>query len=392
MATKLEALFVTLCVLLLTSCSAPWASGQRLATVRSTSLPSASIVTRTVEPTSTLSTSERAIAPTTTPFSTQPAATPAITTAVPTPTQSLAVGRVSGCCGTFSWIDSDHVLVFDNPAQGQSGAWAVDVKTGTRQFVSAGFGLPSSSGLVAVPNKTSGKTAIRRLDGSLVATINNGGVLTWISPNGLRVAWLEDLGATSISSLVPRTVKLWSANIDGTNTKSLLEFDAAAIVWLPDNRHVVALARAPGGGAAGIWSVDTTDGTNAVVVRGTFLQSLRLSPDGTRMAYLETFSGTATDDGVWVSNVDGSNRIHLQETGAFRWASRSTALWFLNLAPLNGGDDELIEVDIATAKKVSQINLGGRVLNDEWEVNPDGDVVAYWSEKDQSVMVKSLKP
>jgi hypothetical protein len=304
----------------------------------------------------------------------------------------VSVGQVSGCCGTFSWIDANRVLVFDNPAQGQSGAWVVDVRTGSREYVSAGFGLPSPSGLVAVPDKNLGKTEIRRLDGSLVSTINNGGVLTWISPNGQHVAWLEDLGVTSISSLVPRTVRLWSANIDGSNTKSLLEFDASTFQWLPDNRHVIALARAPDGSAAGIWSVDTTDGTNAVVERGTFLQSLRLSPDGTRMAYLETFSGLSADDGVWVSNVDGSNRVHLQDAGAFRWASGSSALWFLKLAPLDGGDDELAEIDIATDKMVAQVDLGGRVLNDEWEVNPSGDVVAYWSEKDQSVVVTALKP
>jgi hypothetical protein len=215
--------------------------------------------------------------------------------------------------------------------------------------------------------------------------------VTWISPDGQHVAWIEDLGITSISSLVPRTVKLWSAGIDGNGAKALLTFDASAIEWLPDNRHVIAIARAPDGSSAGIWSVDTTDGTNAVVVQGTFLQSLRLSPDGTQFAYLETFSGTKTDDGVWVAKVDGSARVHLQETGAFRWAAGSSQLWFLKLAPPEGGNDELMEIDTARDAVVDQVDIGGRVLNDQWEVSPDGNVVAYWSEQDQSVIVKAAK-
>jgi hypothetical protein len=226
----------------------------------------------------------------------------------------------------------------------------------------------------------------------LVFTIHNGGVLTWISPDGTHVAWLEDLGITNISSLVPRTVKLWTAKIDGSDATPLLTFDAAAIQWLPDNRHVIALARAPDGSSAGIWSVNTTDGTNSVVVRGTFLQALRLSSDGSRMAYLETFSGTSADDGVWVADVDGSRRVHLSESGAFRWAAGSTQLWFLKLAAAGSGNDQLLQVDIATDRVINQVDLGGRVLDDDWEVSPDGQAVVFWNEKDQSVMLQTITP
>ena len=319
-------------------------------------------------------------------------ASPATATTAATQTSQpvIAVTRVAKCCGVFGWIDAQHLLVFDTPAQGQTGASVVDVKTGSRQFVSANFGIPSPSGLIAFPDRSAGRTEIRRSDGSVVSTISNGGVLTWISRDGQHVAWLEDLSVTQVSSLVPRTVRFWSAGIDGSHAKLLLEFDASALQWLPDNQHVVALGRTPDGRQPGIWLVDTVTGTNGVAVAGTFLQALRLSPNASRMAYLETFSGSISQDGVWIANTNGTDKIHLREAGSFRWGGDSSYLWFLDLAPRDGGNDTLVEVDVSDDAVVGRIDLGGRVLNDQWDVSPDGSAVAYWSEADQTVVVKAL--
>jgi hypothetical protein len=297
---------------------------------------------------------------------------------------------VARCCGIFSWIDPQHLLVFDSPVSGAAGAWVVDVASGSRQFISPNFGIPSSTGLIAFPDRSAGQTEIRRLDGSLVSTIKNGGVLTWISPDGKHVAWLEDLGVKQVSSLVPRTVRLWSAGVDGSHAKPLLEFEASAMLWLPDSQHIVALGRTPDGGRPGIWVVDTMAGTNSVVVEGSFLQALRLSTDGSRMAYLETLSGNNSQNGVWIANTNGTDKIHVRETGSFRWAGDASHLWFLELAPRDGGNDTLVQVDVADDSLVERVDLGGRVLNDQWEVSPDGSAVAYWSEADQTVMVKAL--
>ena len=47
----------------------------------------------------------------------------------------------------------------------------------------------------------------------------------------------------------------------------------------------------------------------------------------------------------------------------------ASRLWFLELAPRDGGDDVLVQIDVANDSVVERVDLGGRVLNDQWEVN-----------------------
>ena len=122
------------------------------------------------------------------------------------------------------------------------------------------------------------------------------------------------------------------------------------------------------------------------------MQALRVSPDGKRMAYLVTFSGDPAKDGVWVANVDGSNAVHLNETGAFRWGGDSNNLWFLKLSAPGGGEDHVEKVDVATDAVVATDGIGGRVLQGQWDLNPAGNVVAYWNESDQTVVIKAVNP
>lgn len=380
MAATLKSIAVIACALMLLGCAAPWSSEQPNATP-----------TPAVEIAPTFATATATQVPTATPTrATSTTIVGSPTPAMPTSKPTITERRVAQCCGVFSWIDAQRLLVFDTAEQDKAGAWVVDVATGSRQFVASNFGMPSSSSLIAVSDRTAGHTEIRRIDGSIVSTINNGGVLTWIAPDEKQVAWLEEIGVEQTSSLVPRTVRLWSSGIDGSNPKSLLEFRASALQWLPDSQHVIGLGRTPDGERPGIWVVDTKTGMNGVVVERPFLQALRLSPDGSRMAYLETFSGSSSQDGVWVANTNGTDRVHLGETGSFRWAGDASHLWFLDLAPRDGGNDTLVRIDVADDAVVERVDLGARVLNDQWDVSPDGSAVAYWSEADQTVMVMAL--
>lgn len=284
------------------------------------------------------------------------------------------------------------MLVYDAPSGGKPGTYLVNVQDGSRNLLAAVFGTPSVSGLVAFPDATAGVTEIRKADGSLVSTIHNGGLVTWISPDGKHLAWLVDQGVYNSSSEVQRVVRLTTSDVDGSHQESTVVFEATSLQWAADNMHVVTIARAQGGTHSGIWMVDTSNGTNNVVVRATYVQALRVSPDGTRMAYLVTFSGDPAKDGIWVANVDGSNAIHLSETGSFRWGADSQTLWFLKLSPPGGGEDHLEKVDVATGSTVATAGIGGRVLQGAWEVNPAGTVVAYWNEADQSVVVRAITP
>ncbi len=380
-------------VITLAGCSAPWSSGSPSGNPVATASP-------TGFRTPTVAVTERATAvasltPTATASASATGQMPSPThspTPTEAPTPDVTSSPVATCCGVFSWVDDQHLLVFDAPVNGKQGAYVVDVSTGNRQFVSPVFGQPSSSGLIAFPDPEQGVTDIRRIDGSLVSTIQNGGVLTWISPDGQRVVWLEELGMTNTSSLVNRVVQLKVSAIDGSNVRSLVRFEASAVAWTADNRHVVALGRAPGGTHSGIWSIDTNDGTNSVIIPATYLRALNVSPDGTRMTYLITFSGDSSTDGVWMADIDGSNAVHLKDVGAIRWAGDDEHIWLLSLAPSGGGEDHVIEVSTRTDSAGLPRPLGDRVLNGQWEVSPDGRLVAFWNETDESVMVRPLSP
>ncbi len=105
-------------------------------------------------------------------------------------------------------------------------------------------------------------------------------------------------------------------------------------VGLPDGTH------------SGVWSIDTNNGTNSVLVPATFVRTLNVSPDGTRMSYLVTFSGDSSKDGIWVANVDGSHATHLTQVGAIRWAGDDNHLWLLDLAAAGAGEDHVRQLDV----------------------------------------------
>ncbi len=394
MASRLKLVLALATALTVVACKAPWSTSSTPTTVAVGTHIATTVATSVGAVETTTPTSQSAPptirTPTVTPTPTPPTTPPPSPS--PTPTPSVSPSVVAQCCGVFDWLDTDRLLVFDTPSGAQQGSYLVNVRDGSRTLVGPVFGTLSSSGLIAFPNSQTGATEVRRSDSSLAATLQNGGSAAWIAPNGQRVAWLVDQGIANTSSLVKRIVKLVTANIDGSGQKSILEFEDSSLQWTSDNVHVVTIARAQDGTHPGIWSINTNDGTNSVVVQGTYLQALRVSPDGKKMAYLVTFSADASQDGVWVSDVDGSHSVHLSESGGFRWSNDSSSLWFLHLAPTTGGNDQLDEVDVASDSTVKSASLNGRVLGGEWEISPGADVVAFWNESDKTVHVQALTP
>src|SRR5690606_10254713 len=103
----------------------------------------------------------------------------------------------------------------DTPPEEGAAAWLVDIGSGERIRLDAKFGLPSTSGLVAVPDEVARLTRIVDAQGAVVAEIGNGGALTWISPSGSQVAWIERLPRSTPSSNINRAVRLWVADTSG---------------------------------------------------------------------------------------------------------------------------------------------------------------------------------
>ncbi|HET9017481.1 MAG TPA: hypothetical protein VFN57_17905 [Thermomicrobiaceae bacterium] len=318
-------------------------------------------------------------------------ATPATPTATPRPTVRATQLTRSGCCGVFAWVDASRLLAYDTPTSAQSGSWLFDTSGGTPTRVSPEFGPPSPSGIVPISDPAAGVTRLIRLDGSTVSQIQNGGDPTWVSDDGKRVAWLQPLPGTTPSSLLNRPVRLWVSNIDGGDARAVIDMLAAEVAWLPDNRRVLVAARALDTTSPGVWLIDTATGAHQVLAAATFVQAVRLSPDGKWFSYLVTFSGNPARDGVWVGEIDSAVRHHVAGSAFIRWGPDDQTLWRLDFG-VGSSDDQLVSVNLATGAVGRPIDLGGRVLNDDWEVSPNGRSVAYWRESDRNVMLVTPLP
>ncbi|HLI50220.1 MAG TPA: hypothetical protein VKU87_00405 [Thermomicrobiaceae bacterium] len=343
---------------------------------------------RPPQPIATPSPTAKALVTTTS--ATTPPANPALRatpkpTSTPAPKPSARIVTAAGCCGLFAWVDDSQLLVLDAPG-GRAQTSIYDLTNGNRKQLGGDFGT-SAAGLVALSDQASGTTRIVDQNGRTVSTIQNQGTETWIAPNGKRVAWLQPLPSKTPSSLLPRPVELWVADINGANAKPVLRLLASNVQWLADSRHLVTVGRTLAAQSPGVWDIDSDTGSHQVIVPATFVQALQVSPDGAHLAYLITFSGKPAQDGIWVSNADGTGRRHISGQGGFRWADGGSRLWLLQLAPDGGGNDHLQLIDTASDATVTTVALDGRVLDDRWSISPDGRYVAFWRETDQQTEV-----
>ena len=303
--------------------------------------------------------------------------------ATPSPVGSRVT--VAGCCGTFAWLDAQRLVVYDAPQGGDPGAWLVARDGSSRTHLDSVYGLPSPTGLVAVPDAAAGITRIRDAAGTVRGVIPNGGHVTWISPDGLRVSWLEPLPVRTPSSSVDRAARIWTAGVDGANPRAVADLLAAEVAWTADGHSLIAAARALDGSSPGIWVIDVESGATRVVVETAFPQNVRLSPSRTLVAYVETFSGDPATDGLWVASLtdERRRRVPVDATG-YRWGATDDTLWLLEY---DDAGDRLVEVAAGSGDELRTIALDATVRGDVWEIAPDGRALAFWRDDAGTVEV-----
>jgi Tol biopolymer transport system component len=160
---------------------------------------------------------------------------------------------------------------------------------------------------------------------------------------------------------------------------------------MPDSRHLIVPSRDIEFGRAGIWQIDDETGSVEVLFAERFLQAIRLSPDGSQVAMMRTFNDDPAQNGVWTLDVHSGELRTLSREGSYRWGADSTRLWFLEMTPTGAGDDRLVAVDITSDNVVQEITLNGQILNDNWEISPDGSYAAYWRYEDGQIVVQELR-
>lgn len=298
--------------------------------------------------------------------------------------------EVATCCGLLAWVDDARLLVYDTRPEAPAGAWLVTLPSGERRFLASRFGLPSPAGIVALPDTPEQRTTVVDLEGSELAVVPTGGALSWPSPDGRWLAWLERLPVRTPSSSVNRVRRLWVAELATGERRALLELQAASLTWLPDSQRLLVAARSPGGEQPGIWLVDVPSGAVDILVRGAFLYNVRLSPDGRRLGYVRAFSGEPGGDGLWILDLASRESWRLPVAAGFRWAGSGDALWLLD--PGEGDHpDALVLLDARSGERLRRVSLPGQVLNSVWEVSPNGRWMAFWRLHDQHVVAVELE-
>jgi hypothetical protein len=385
---------ISLCLLILvvTACA-------RIQSVEPTPTPEATAtaleptVEPTTEPTPTLEpTPTSALEPTPAPVAT-PTPSP---TAAPSPTplpEGPAVRSLlsDNCCGLFQFIDDERVLLFDDDgANGAAGSVLVEISSGEQLYLSPGYGIASQAGLIALIEPGNRDLMIRNLEGELVAQINTGGVAGWLSPDGTRLAWLERLPARTPSSSVNRQVRLNIFELGSGQVCTVGDLQAQSLEWMEDSRHVVTAGQDTSFGSSGLWLIDTESGSVNVLHEETFIRAVQRSPDGQHVAFMRLLNENPSDNGVWVLDPESGQIAPLLESGSYRWHSDSQHLWQLEMAPTGAGADALHRVDITALDIVQTVTLDGQVLNEQWEIAPDGGHVLFWRHSDGDIVLQRL--
>jgi hypothetical protein len=312
-------------------------------------------------------------------------------TSTPEPERPVIVTD-SPCCGLFEWIDDDRLLVYEDVSEGIAGSWLVDVTTGERVFAGEGFGFASDVGTFALSGIRGEGLRVMSIDGGSVGYVPNDGQAGWLSPDGERVVWLENLPCRMPSSTVDRSVRLMIGDVASGSIREVLRLQSAELQWFPDSRRVLAAARDLDFNQSGIWLIDVETGSFDVVFEELFIRAVRMSPDGRRVMLMRTFNNDPTQNGIFILELATGDLWKIAESGAFRWGSDDESLWRLELAGREEpGGDRLVNVDAVNGNELRAVELEGRVLNDVWQVAPGGDRVAYWRSEDDHVVVQRLE-
>lgn len=366
---------------LLTGCAASPADAATTATQTPTKIPVTIVATAT-----------RAASPATTVPS--PTATPQpITT---TPTSQFTQLTAGGCCVQPAFSpDGSTVMYLDRPApEAPVGIWGVVVNAplSDPQLITEKLG-PFSRDMTLAADLVRGQTVIERLSDAQRWTINNGGRQVSFSPDGKRIAWSvqQESGGFDV-----RRSEVWLANFDGTQRKQIAtRYGGGIMAWLPDSQRVLLGGKVNRNDELSTLSVlSLADGTLRDIMQYERIRSPSLSPNGRWLAYLIAQARDASQDGMFVMDLEAANvqPKRMDFFGAYRWRDGNRLLY----VPIKTGapSNELWQIDAGTLASTQLIAANAespfKISNGDWDVSPDGARLVYLNARDRNLWLAQL--
>jgi Tol biopolymer transport system component len=315
----------------------------------------------------------------------------------PTPTALPGLRQLTtdGCCTEHFWSpDGQRIFYVDRPsADMPSGLWGVDLLGGETEFVTDQLGIYSADmQLRAFPLNR--QTVVERLTSGEQWIIPNDGRAVSFSPNGEWVAWTAGQSEPPFDRAVRQ---VWVSRTDGTEAQQVFEAVRGGFGgWLPDGRLVVSGLVGEAGTEQAYWAMEimqSNEGQGVMVElgRGGRLREAKISPDGSWMAYLVSFSQDPNEDGIWVSDTRSGKKRRLEVFGGYNWQDDNQLL----VVPLdlNQPVNQLLkvqadtgQVEILTDPEVTPF----KIANGDWSVSPRGDQVTFLSAEDGNIWLLEI--
>ncbi len=323
-----------------------------------------------------------------------PTATPNPPTATPTPTPVLRRLTEPGCCSQPFWSpDPMQVWYIDRPDERPAGIWGVSV-TGDQAPVQVlarpAFFSPDGAFIYYLEN---GQTVIERRSDGQRWTPPTGGRPVLFSPDDRSILWQVSPATQGLVDRQP--TEIWIGGLDGKDARPVLTVYGGGVSgWFPDGRRLLVTGKRDRNEAdRAVFIYDLGSGAVTELMRAQRPRNAALSPDGSWVVVMNTFSDDPAQDGIWLIRTDGGVRRKLPPElfGAFTWRD-GTHLLVIPMAR-EQGSHVVWEVEASTGESrrltdpaVTPISIA----DGDWRLSPDGKWLAFVAAQDWAIWVVSL--
>jgi Tol biopolymer transport system component len=338
------------------------------------------------------------LAPTATPIpptATLPAtATPEPPTMTPTPAPALRRLTESGCCSQPFWSpDSQQVWYIDRPDERPAGVWGVSVEGDAVPMRIVDRPVFFSPDGAYVYYLEGGQTVIeRRADGQRFTPPTQARPVTF-SPDATEILWQISPQTAGFNDRQP--TEIWMAALDGGDARRVFTVYGGSVAdWFPDGRRLLMTGkRDPNESNRAVFVYDTESGESVELMRGERPRNVDLSPDGSWVVVMNTFSDDPAEDGIWLIRADGSERRKVDAAlfGAFIWRDGEHLL----VIPMQREQASHVvwevEASSGESRRLTDPALTPISIADgDWRLSPDGRWLAFVAAEDWAIWIVSL--
>ncbi len=285
----------------------------------------------------------------------------------------------AGCCAAFDWSTDGARVRFLDARDGMSGWWSVDVEEAEARFETADMGYASPSGryLTLAEGTLGDVRVLDRETGETTLLRNVGGAIRY-SPDETRIVF--SIRQPRFGQPWTRSATIYVADLDGQNRVSLGETAGSVVAWLPDGESLLVSARRNRDDTRGLWQMNATDGALRRLLAADYLRNVRLSPDGTRIAYVRAPEPNSDLAGMWVLDIATLATTRMPLAGSYAWHPTGEGLIVIPVRESAADTHTLWWVDVADGAATaltSPETAPLRISNMEWALSPDGNAIAY---------------